>query len=171
MLACLAGPVALAAAPAPVALAPDGIGPFRLGVPLARAARRALPLDPAAAQIGPACDARDQVNVSLSVDGRPLSVMSMAGADGRIEEILATPHDGTTAAADAGDCRARGEALAHALAPRLGPIRARETVRKPVSDEFLFQFAGDARVLARWFAGGRSCDLALQFGAPSAPLP
>ena len=152
------------------ALTPRGIGPLLLGVPLADAARASRRFDPAAGQIGPGCDERDQFGVMLRVAGTSLSVMAMAGADARIEEILAIPADGAGAVtlADAEACRAYGAAYAAGLAPRLGATLARSVRERPVSHEFVFTFAGDVRVVARWFSGGKSCDLLLQFGGKPA---
>lgn len=148
------------------ALTPRGIGPMQLGVPLADAARDTQRFDPAAGQIGPGCDERDQISVVLRAAGESLSVMAMAGADANIEEILAIPADGAGAVtlADAEACRAHGAAFAARLAPRLGEALAWSVRERPVSHEFVFPFAGDVRVVSRWFAGGKSCDLLLQFG-------
>ena len=149
------------------ALTPRGIGPMQLGVPLADAARDTQRFDPAAGQIGPGCDERDQISVVLRAAGESLSVMAMAGADANIEEILAIPADGAGAVtlADAEVCRAHGAAFAARLAPRLGEALAWSVRERPVSHEFVFPFAGDVRVVSRWFAGGKSCDLLLQFGS------
>ncbi len=156
------GIVAQAAAGAP--LHANGVGPLVLGARLTEAARRTLPLDPAAAQIGPGCDDRDQVSVVLQVENHLLTVMAMAGADGRIDEVLALPVEGARRLDSAEACQAHGERFAQALSHRLGAATAQAMERKPVSDEFRFRFEGGARVVARWFAGGRSCDLLLQFG-------
>jgi hypothetical protein len=149
------------------ALTPRGIGPMQLGVPLAEAARDTQRFDPAAGQIGPGCDERDQISVVLRAAGESLSVMAMAGTDAAIEEILAIPADGAGAVtlADAEACRAHGAAFAARLAPRLGEALAWSVRERPVSLEFVFPFAGDVRVVSRWFAGGKSCDLLLQFGS------
>lgn len=154
--------VAQVAAAAP--LHANGIGPLILGARLTEAARRTLPLDRAAAQIGPGCDDRDQVSVVLRVEGHALTVMAMAGADGRIDEILALPVEGARRLDSAEACQAHGERFAQALSHRLGAATAQAMERKPVSDEFRFRFEGGAHVVARWFAGGQSCDLLLQFG-------
>ena len=149
------------------ALTPRGIGPMQLGVPLAEAARDTQRFDPAAGQIGPGCDERDQISVVLRAAGESLSVMAMAGTDAAIEEILAIPADGAGAVtlAEAEACRALGAAFAARLAPRLGEALAWSVRERPVSLEFVFPFAGDVRVVSRWFAGGKSCDLLLQFGS------
>jgi hypothetical protein len=149
------------------ALTPRGIGPMQLGVPLAEAARDTQRFDPAAGQIGPGCDERDQISVVLRAAGESLSVMAMAGTDAAIEEILAIPADGAGAVtlADAETCRAHGAAFAARLAPRLGEALAWSVRERPVSLEFVFPFAGEVRVVSRWFAGGKSCDLLLQFGS------
>jgi len=143
----------------------DGIGPLRLGVALGDAARRTVPLDPAAAMIGPGCDERDQVSVVLELAGQAMSVMAMADARGRIEEILATPAGNAgLALADEAACQAHGAGFAARLGSALGTAHALPVERKPVSVEFAFQFSDGARVVSRWFAGGRSCDLLLHFG-------
>ena len=149
------------------ALTPRGIGPMQLGVPLADAARNTQRFDPAAGQIGPGCDERDQISVVLRAAGESLSVMAMAGTNAAIEEILAVPADGAGAVtlADAEACRAHGAAFAARLAPRLGEALAWSVRERPVSLEFVFPFAGEVRVVSRWFAGGKSCDLLLQFGS------
>ncbi len=165
-LATAAASVAAAdAAPAAAVVSADGIGPLRLGTALDDAARRTVPLDPAAAMIGPGCDERDQVSVVLEVAGQPMSVMAMADARGRIEEILgAVAANAGLALADEAACEAHGAGFAARLGPALGTARALPVQRKPVSIEFAFQFSGGARIVSRWFAGGRSCDLLLQFG-------
>ena len=148
------------------ALTPRGIGPMQLGVPLADAARDTQRFDPAAGQIGPGCDERDQISVVLRAAGESLSVMAMAGTNAAIEEILAVPADGAGAVTlvDAEACRAHGAAFAARLAPRLGEALAWSVRERPVSLEFVFPFAGEVRVVSRWFAGDKSCDLLLQFG-------
>lgn len=170
VLALTAAPLA-AGPPVEVRVSPRGIGPLVLGVPLREAAERAMPLDAAAALVGPGCDERDQVTVVLRVAETPMAVMAMADAQGRIEEILATPAGSagvTLAEADA--CRDHGAKFAARLAPALGAPQPWSVQDKPVSTEFSFAFgAGDhddraARVVSRWFAGGRSCDLLLRLG-------
>ena len=161
LLLALASTAVAAAPPADVRLSARGIGPLVLGVPL----------DPAAAMIGPGCDERDQITVVLQVAGQAMSVMAMANARGHIEEILATPAGNAgVRLADAEACHAHGADFAAGLAATLGPMQAWSVQHKPVSTEFTFVPAGEAagrdgaRVVARWFAGGRTCDLLLQFG-------
>ncbi len=174
MLALTAAPPA-AGPPVAVQVSPRGIGPLVLGVPLREAAQRAMPLDAAAAMVGPGCDERDQVSVVLHVADTPMSVMAMADAQGRIEEILATPagNAGVTLA-DADACRVHGADFAARLAPALGAPQPWSVQDKPVSTEFSFAFEtrdhgrNAARVVSRWFAGGRSCDLLLRFGGRGA---
>jgi len=141
----------------------NGIGPLVLGARLTTAARRTLPLDAAAAQIGPGCDERDQISVLLKVENHTLTVMAMAGTDGRIDEVLALPTDGATRLDSIAACQAHGERFAQTLSHRLGAATPQAMERKAVSDEFRFRFGGGAQVAARWFAGGFSCDLLLQF--------
>ncbi|AWI74085.1 hypothetical protein CEW83_01645 [Parazoarcus communis] len=153
--------------------APDfqaqGVSPFLLKRPLRDAAADALRFDPAAAHVGPGCDARDQVTVQLTVGHRALSVMSMAGTDGRIEEIVAVPLGPLPKAGSAAACEALGGDFAASLRERLGPFESAVHMQKPVSDEYSYRFAGGARAVARWFGGGRTCDIALHFEAqPSA---
>ncbi|MGE0012392.1 MAG: hypothetical protein AB7S62_09175 [Azoarcus sp.] len=149
--------------------APDfhatGVGPFLLMRPLLAAATDALRFDPAAAYVGPGCDARDQVSVHLKIGGRELSVMSMANADGRIEETLASPLAPLPRAGNAAACAALGADFAASLRERLGPFEPAVHIPQPVSDEFIYRFTDDARAVARWFSGGRTCDVALHFSA------
>ena len=167
----LTGAEVAAAAPVEVQVSARGIGPLVLGVPLAEASRQTVPLDPAAAMIGPGCDEREQITVVLQVAGQAMSVMAMANARGHIEEILATPAGNAgVRLADAEACHAHGADFAAGLAATLGPMQAWSVQHKPVSTEFTFVAAGatpargGARVVSRWFAGGRTCDLLLQFG-------
>ena len=171
-LALASTALALAAPPsASVQLSARGIGPLVLGVSLVEASRQTVPLDPAAAMVGPGCDERDQIAVVLEVAGQPMSVMAMADTQGRIEEILATPAGNAgVRLADAEACRAYGADFAASLAATLGAMQAWSVQHKPVSTEFTFLPAersangGGPRVVSRWFAGGRTCDLLLQFG-------
>lgn len=167
----LTGAALAGAAPVEVNVSGQGIGPLVLGVPLLEASRRTVALDPAAAMIGPGCDERDQFTVVLQVARQAMTVMAMADTHGRIEEILATPAgNASVTLADADACRAFGADFAAILTPTLGPVTARAVQHKPVSTEFSFVLApgaggkSGARVVSRWFAGGRSCDLLLQFG-------
>ncbi|MFC5769340.1 hypothetical protein [Thauera sinica] len=166
----LAATAAVVARQAPLPPAPavtaTGIGPLRLGSDLRAAASQALPLDPAAAQVGPGCDMREQVAISVRGAGIELAVMAMAGSDGRIEEVVALPRglDIAAAAADAGACRLQGARFAERFRGALGAPQGESHLRKPVSDEFVLHFPGGAAALARWFPGGASCDLALVFG-------
>lgn len=174
LLLSAAGPVSVGAQALPpessvAALSPRGIASFTLGRQLGAAATAAVGLDPAAAQIGPGCDQRAQVTVTLNVSGHPMMVMSMAAADGRIEEIIGLPYGLASSTPDADTCRASGADFARSLAGSLGPHTEARAVTKPVSEEFQFAFAQGARAVARWFAGGRTCDLALQFGSKSGP--
>lgn len=150
--------------PVPAVITANGVGPLQLGRNLRTAAELALPLDAAAAQVGPGCDARDQVSITVRSAGVELAVMAMAGSDGRIEEVIALPRGLDGAAADAEACRRHGASFADRFRVSLGAALARSHQRKPVSDEFSVHFAGDATALARWFPGGASCDLALVFG-------
>lgn len=163
-LALVAGGCAPAADEATVTA--RGIGPLRLDALLVDAARATRRFDPAAGQIGPGCDERDQISVVLRAAGESLSVMAMAGGDGRIEEILATPADGAGAItlADAQACREHGAHFAARFSPGLGEPSPWSVREGPVADEFVFAFGGGVRVVSRWFSGGKSCDLVLQFG-------
>lgn len=163
LAALLTGPAT--AAPG-AALGARGIGPLQLGAPLQAAAAQALPLDPAAALVGPGCDSRDQVTIRVRSASVDFEVMAMARDDGRIDEVIALPQPASAQAADAPACRARVADLAARLAPALGQSRRESHERKPVSEEFQFHFPGAARAVARWFPGGRSCDLALVFNLP-----
>lgn len=147
----------------PPAVSATGIGPLQLGRPLRAAARLALPLDAAAAQVGPGCDARDQVTISLNTADAELAVMAMAGADGNIEEIVALPRAAAPSTANAAACRDEGAGYARRFAAGLGDAVGESLERKPATDEFRLHFSGGAAVVARWFPGGGSCDLALVF--------
>lgn len=150
-------------------LHPHGIASFTLGRQLGSAAAAALRLDPAAAQIGPGCDEREQVTVNLTVSGHAMTVMAMAAADGDIEEIIGLPQGLAAPVPDADACRASGVTFAHSLSGSLGSFSEAKPDVKAVSEEFSFVFPQRARAVARWFAGGRTCDLALQFGRKSGP--
>ncbi len=171
LVLALAGAAGAAATPVEVQVSTRGIGPLVLGVALAEASRQTVPLDPAAAMIGPGCDEREQITVVLQVAGQAMSVMAMADSQGRIEEILATPagNAGVTLA-NAEACRAYGADFAAGLTAALGTVHPWPAQHKPVSTEFTFVFApgaagrSGARAVSRWFAGGRTCDLLLQFG-------
>jgi hypothetical protein len=165
-LLCLAL-AACAPAADELAISADGIGPLRLGVSLADAARAARRLDPIAAGTAPGCDERDQLSVILKADGVALAVMAMADGRGIIEEVLAMPAAaaGAVSLPDASACRQHGAQFASQFARGLGAPLPWQVRPRPVSEEFVFPFAGDARVVARWFAGGKSCDLLLQFGS------
>ena len=82
----------------------------------------------------------------------------------RLSFLKLTAADGTTGWAEFSQHFAAG------LAATLGPMQAWSVQHKPVSTEFIFVAAGDtpgrggARVVSRWFAGGRTCDLLRQFG-------
>ena len=153
-------------ASAPPTLEPSGVAPFRLGEALEPAAALALIHDRAAAQIGPGCDERDQVTVVLPVAERPLTVMAMADPHGMIEEIIAMP-DSVAGQIDAAACKQRALDHARELETTLGIASPPEVRRLPVSDEYHIRFNPHATLIARWFAGGRSCDLALHFIDPS----
>lgn len=173
-LAAAAAPVAAAAAEAaaakPVRATAQGLGPLQLGASLIDAARATVVLDPAAAMIGPGCDERDQISVVLEVAGQPMSVMAMADAEGHIEEILATPAGSAGIVVEnAASCQAYGRDFAARFENVLGAAQAWPALQMPVTREFHFSFAGGARIVSRWFAGGRTCDLLLQYGGRNAP--
>jgi len=165
-LLCLAVVAACAPAAGDAVISAGGIGPLRLGAPLADAARQTRRLDPAAALIGPGCDERDQISVVLQAGDISLAVMAMANGSGTIEEVLAMPAAGAGAVSlpDADACREYGARFASRLARGLGEPLPWSLRARPVSEEFVFPFAGNAHLVARWFAGGKSCDLLLQFG-------
>lgn len=155
----------------PVQLAPDGVGPVTLGRDVHDAARVAATLDPAAAAVGPGCDARPQFGLQVGLPqalGRaPASVMAMAGADGRIEEIVLQPAHGRLRTSSSTACRDAAEAFATRLTGALAAFSAEPMRAGPMTDEHSLRFAGGARVSARWFRGGGDCDVALHFGAPN----
>ena len=145
------------------ALTPAGISPLTLGRPLREAADAVRRLDPSATPIGPGCDGRDEITAQLRVDDTPLMVMAMASAQGVIEEIVAVPQTLAGAAEDAAACRVRMQAFVRTLAPRLGTPGPEAHVRLPAAEMFRVMFGDQAGVLARWFAGGATCDLSLVF--------
>jgi len=140
----------------------DGLGAFRLGARLASAAQQVAALDRAALQIGPGCDERDQSVVTLLVAGLPMTVMAMADPRGRIMEVVASaPHQG--AGVSEAVCQAQAFQWSQALAPRLGAGRVAEPVPHGAARVGKILFPRGAWVEARWFPGGRSCDLSLHF--------
>ncbi|MDY0048097.1 MAG: hypothetical protein RBS10_11840 [Thauera propionica] len=155
----------------PVQLAPDGIGPVTLGRDVHEAARIAATLDPAAAAVGPGCDARIQfglqVDLPRDLAGARVDVMAMAGADGRIEEIVLQPVQGRLRTSSGAACRDAAEAFAGQLIGTLAAFSAEPMRAGLMTDEHSLRFAGGARVSARWFRGGGDCDVALHFGAPN----
>lgn len=157
-----AAPGFAAPPPAELDVSARGIGPLVLGVPLVEASRQALPLAPGAAMLGPGCDERDQITVVLRVAGQAMAVMAMADAQGRIEEILATPAGSAgVRLADAQACRAWGADFAHRLSATLGTVQAESVRNKPVSIEFTFEFGNGTggeigasrgtRIVSRWY--------------------
>lgn len=144
---------------------PDGVGAFRLGVPLLQAARQMARQDPAALLIGPGCDERDQSTVSVSVAGRAMTVMAMADARGRIAEVVASaPHQGP--AMSEARCQAQAQQWATALNQRLGRAELLPTVAQGAARTSSMQWSAGARLDARYFLGGQSCDLSLHHGQP-----
>jgi hypothetical protein len=89
--------------------------------------------------------------------------MAMADSQGMIEEIIAIPQGLATGAHDAQACRARMQAFARALAPHVGPAGPESHARMPVAETFGVGLGAHSRILARWFAGGASCDISLTF--------
>jgi len=154
-----------------VLLAPDGIGPVTLGRDAQDAARIAARLDPAAATVGPGCDARPQFGLRVTLPresgGAAVDVMAMAGTDGRIEEIVVQSAHRQPRTPSGAACRNAAEAFAARFAGALQAFSAEPTRAGPMTDEHSLRFAGGARVSARWFRGGGDCDVALHFGAPN----
>jgi len=169
--------LALAAAAAPVvwatpsvALHTDGVGAFRLGASLVGAAQQVARIDRAALQIGPGCDEREQSVVSVAVAGVSATVMAMADAQGRIGEVVASvPHQGP--ALDWAACQAQAQRWVRALAPRLGSGHTEPAAPRGAATLAVTRFSPQAWVEARWFVGGRSCDLSLHFVRASALAP
>ena len=154
-----------ASAPPAVRITAEGIGALRLSAPLREAAELMRGVDPAAAMIGPGCDERDQISVVLQVAGVDLSVMAMAASSGTIEEVIAVPVESAgTPMPDAEACRRHGSSFASRFALSVGAVQGWNLRENPVATEYVFPFHPDARVIARWFSGARTCDLMLQFG-------
>lgn len=140
----------------------NGLGAFRLGVPLVSAAQRVARIDRAALQIGPGCDEREQSVVTAVVAGVSATVMAMADAQGRISEVVASvPHQG--AAVDWPACQAQAQRWARDLAPSWGLGATEAPMRRGAATLTVIRLSAQGRVEARWFAGGRSCDLSVHF--------
>ncbi|MFM7335706.1 MAG: hypothetical protein ACKO1H_15080 [Tabrizicola sp.] len=140
----------------------DGLGAFRLGAPLVSAAKRMAHIDRAALHMGPGCDEREQSVVTAAVAGVPATIMAMADTQGRISEVVASaPHQG--AAVDLLRCQAQAQRWARALAPRWGVGATEAPVRRGAATLTVIRLSAQGRVEARWFAGGRSCDLSVHF--------
>ncbi|MEX1166845.1 MAG: hypothetical protein WEK74_08270 [Hydrogenophaga sp.] len=147
----------------------DGLGAFRLGARLETAARQVAALDRAALMLGPGCDTRDQSVVTVVVEGLPMTVMAMANTRGRIEEVVASaPHEGP--AVSEAVCQSRALHWAQALSPRLGGGQPAAPLAHGAARVGKIRFAREAWVEARWFPGGRSCDLSLHFSPRHPPL-
>jgi hypothetical protein len=141
----------------------QGLGAFRLGMPLGQAARRMARQDPAALQIGPGCDERDQSSVWVSVAGRPMTVMAMANARGRIAEVVASaPHQGPALTEAA--CHDLAQQWAQTLSPHLGQAQRLPTADQGAARTSSLQWPSGPRLDARHFAGGNTCDLSLHYG-------
>lgn len=139
-----------------------GLDAYRLGQPLQSAARQVARLDRAALLIGPGCDEREQSVVTAAVAGLPATVMAMADAQGRVSEVVASvPHQGP--AVDEAACRAQAQRWVQTLAARLGVAQTEAPVPRGAAVLSTFRWSAQAWAEARWFAGGRSCDLSLHF--------
>jgi len=164
-VAALLAAAALAGSAAPgggLPLAAQGVGPLRLGLPLSRAATEARSLDPATL-VGPGCDGREMVSLTLPFAPAPLQIMAMADASGQIEEVRLQPAAIPRGETEAG-CRDRLRGFAASLLPAGGTL---ETRRHPGFREFRLPLQA-AVALGRWFPAGGSCDLALVFATAQA---
>lgn len=172
-----------------VTVHPNGLGSFRLGAALEKAARQMARLDAAALQIGPGCDGRDESVVGLSVAGWPMTVMAMADPQGRIAEVVASaPHQGPAVTEPA--CRAQAQRWAQQLDRQLaraggwgsgsgsgsvnrsGNRLAGQTLPTVPHGAALLsaiRWPSGARLESRWFAGGNTCDLSLNFVQRAVP--
>lgn len=164
-----------------VTVHPNGLGSFRLGAALEKAARQMARLDAAALQIGPGCDGRDESVVGLSVAGWPMTVMAMADPQGRIAEVVASaPHQGPAVTEPA--CRAQAQRWAQQLDRHLAraggwgsgsvnrlAAQTQPTVPHGAALLSAIRWPSGARLESRWFAGGNTCDLSLHFVPRAVP--
>lgn len=120
-------------------------------------------VDEAAMLIGPGCDdRRDQSTVTVSVAQRVMTVMAMADAAGRIEEVVASaPHQGPSVSEQT--CQAQAQQWAQGLSQHLGPGQAWLARQHGAARVSSLHFKRGAWLEARWFAGGGSCDLSLHY--------
>ncbi len=163
LLALASNLVAAGTALAEISVHPQGLSSFRLGTSLNMAAQRMASMDRAALQIGPGCDEREQSVVTGMVAGMPATVMAMADAQGQIVEVVASvPHQGLAVPEHL--CQARANVWVRALLPNLGTGHATGSVSRGSATVSQTWFSPRAKVEARWFAGGGSCDLSLHFG-------
>jgi hypothetical protein len=146
----------------PVLLAPDGVGPLRLGHDYEAAAAAARRAAPESAFAGIGCGGLDEVRYSTRLGELPVSVMGMAEAGALVEVELML--DAPTRAADESACLALRDELAAPFFARFGAVGPEWTVEKPVSTEHL-QRVGPAVLVARWFPTGQSCYVSALYGS------
>lgn len=145
-----------------VPLHSNGIGPLLLGAELKSAAIRARPLDPVALPVGPGCDGRDEFAIRIALSGEPVTVMAMADANSKIEEIIIEADTLRRArTADGEACLDLAKDFAGKFSAALGPYQTISSEQKPATVEYLLNFADGPSVRARWFRGGGHCDFAL----------
>ncbi len=145
-----------------VLLQSHGIGPLLLGAELKSAAIRARPLDPVALPVGPGCDGRDEFAIRITLSGEPVSVMAMADANSKIEEIIIEADTlQRPRTADSEACLKLARDFAAKFSAALGPYQSIHSEQKPATVEHHLNFADGPSVRARWFRGGGHCDFAL----------
>ena len=138
----------------------DAVGPFSLGASLEKASIQAKHFDPGALPVASGCDGRDEF--SMRAPGFGTTIMAMADANGRIEEIVVQPDLAPNfRTPDADTCFRQAEAFASKFGNELGLHGTGSKVQKPATVEHSFHFSGGQRIQARWFRGGGNCDFAL----------
>jgi hypothetical protein len=147
----------------PLAIAPDGIGPLRMGRDFDDAVLSARRIAPETAFAGLGCNGLDEVRYSGELAELPVSVMGMA-RNGRIAEVELSL-DAPLQASDEAACIALRDQFAAPFFDRFGTAQESWTDRKPVSHEHMMR-VGPAILVARWFPTGRTCYVSALYGAP-----
>ncbi|ENO90035.1 hypothetical protein [Thauera linaloolentis] len=149
--------------PRAVRVQADGVGPLRLGADLPATALQAKRLDPAALPVGPGCDGRDEFAMHIDLLGEASSIMAMADAEGRIEELIIQPSaKADLRTTDDHACLRLAEAFADRFSEKLGRYTTGSHTQKASTIEQVLSYPGGQRVQARWFRGGGNCDFALR---------
>lgn len=145
----------------PLALAPDGIGPLRMGRNYDDAVLSTRRIAPETAFAGLGCNGLDEIRYSGELAELPVSVMGMA-RDGRIAEVELSL-DAPLQASDESACIALRDQFAAPFVERFGAAQEAWADRKPVSREHMVR-VGPAILVARWFPTGRTCYVSAVYG-------